>query len=340
MKITSQKGLGLGLAVSAILSLQTPAATAQTVKKVLVDVKAECANKDYFETTADGQCKPKADAIAKLGKDKCTVPGTALVDDAGKCAPNLSQLPTPICPTTEPPSKFDKSLKQCVVSDDRPRSALGDYVGDCFRIRALPDPSPIRGVLTQGHTYLVVSQKAEGETDKLLRLAETDTRTALNANASFNCRSKVDGKEFDLKASDLVAVGADRSGWTYGVLALPYKFHIDDRSFGSSVSIGPYVGRRWGVPGSAYTFALAATIGTVKGEVRDAQDKVTSTPDLQAFSLAMGWMWDIANGSATRPFKLGVFAGADVVGADNVVKYKHNRKPWVAFQIGFDFTGD
>ena len=122
------------------------------------------------------------------------------------------------------------------------------------------------------------------------------------------------------------------------MLALPYKFHTDDNSFGSSVSIGPYFGRRWGVPGSAYTMAVAATIGTVKGEIRDAQDKITSTPDLQAFSLAAGFMWDIAKGAGTRPFKVGVFAGADVVGSDNAIKYKHNRKPWLAFQVGFDFT--
>ena len=63
-----------------------------------------------------------------------------------------------------------------------------------------------------------------------------------------------------------------------------------------------------------------------------------STPDLQAFSLALGYMYDIAKGVDTRPFKIGFFVGSDVVGADNGVKYKHNKKPWLAFQIGFDFT--
>jgi len=33
----------------------------------------------------------------------------------------------------------------------------------------------------------------------------------------------------------------------------------------------------------------------------------------------------------------GFFVGADWVGSSNVVKYKHNRKPWVALQVGFDF---
>lgn len=323
----------LALCMLASLSLVPLAVSAQAVKKVLVDAKLICP--DNFKPEG-GVCKPDEAAIKALGADKCIGAGVALIDD--KCHVVKNQAPTPRCPDTEPPSSFDTTLKQCVVTDDRPRSALGDYVGDCFRIRALPQPSPIRDVLQQGKTYLVVSQRAEGETDKVLRLAETEVRTVLNANASFNCRSKEDGKVFDVKASDLIAVGADRSGWTYGVLALPYKFHTDDKSFGSSVSIGPYFGRRWGVPGSAFTMAVAATIGTVKGEIRDAQDKITSTPDLQAFSMAAGFMWDIAKGAGTRPFKVGVFAGADVVGSDNAIKYKHNRKPWLAFQVGFDFT--
>ena len=331
MKFISRQLLALGLLGS--MGLLPLSASAQAVKKVLTDVKASCPTHFDFE---GGLCVAKEAEVKALGADKCNVAGVAFID--GKCHVVKNQAPAPKCGDTAPPSIFDAGLKACVVSDDRPRSSLGDYVGDCFRIRALPDPSPIRGVLTQGKTYLVVSQRAEGESDKVLRLAETEELRGLNANASFNCRSKEKGKEYDLKASDLIAVGADRSGWTYGVLALPYKFHTDDKSFGSSVSIGPYFGRRWGVPGSAYTLAVAATIGTVKGEIRDAQDKITSTPDLQAFSLAAGWMWDIAKGAGSRPFKVGLFAGADVVGSDNAVKYKHNRKPWVAFQVGFDFT--
>jgi hypothetical protein len=142
---------------------------------------------------------------------------------------------------------------------------------------------------------------------------------------------------FDVKASELTGLGADRAGWAFGVLAVPFKYYSSGRAFGSGTSIGPYFGRRWGTPGSAYTFAVAATIGSVKGEVRDADDNITSTPDLQAFSLATGFMWDIAKAPEVRPFKLGVFVGADWVSSDRVVQFRQNRKPWIAFQIGFDF---
>lgn len=319
--------LPVPLVVAAMLMLTSAQVGAQPMKKVLTDVVITCPAPFKFEA---GACTAEATAVAALKESQCNVPGLAFVGTPGQCVLAKNQAPMPKCAATEPPSTFDAALKQCVVTDDRPRSALGNYVGDCFRIRALPAAPPPG--LGAGNAYMVVSQRPEGESDKLLRLSQTD------GSGLFNCRSKVGGTEFDVKASDLIAIGADRTGWTYGVLALPYKFHFDDKSFGAGLSIGPYVGRRWGTPGSAYTFAVAATIGSVKGEVRDAQDKITSTPDLQAFSLAMGWMYDIAKAADTRPFKIGLFVGADVVGSDNTVKYKHNKKPWLAFQVGFDFT--
>jgi hypothetical protein len=318
----------LTLLATLALAAASTTAMAQPMKKVLTGVAITCPANFKFE---GGECKADAAAVAKLTADTCNVKGVAWVGTPAACVVVANQAPSPSCAATEPPSEFDAQLKACVVKDDRPRSALGNYVGDCFEIRALP-AAPPAGVVA-GQTYMVVSQRPEGESDKLLRLAETESGAG-----TFNCRSKVKGKEIDVKASDLIAIGADRKGWTYGVLALPYKFHFDDKSFGAGVSIGPYVGRRWGTPGSAYTFALAATIGSVKGEIRDSADKITSTPDLQAFSFAAGWMYDIAKGADTRPFKIGLFVGADVVGSDNTVKYKHNKKPWLAFQVGFDFT--
>ena len=319
--------LPVPLFLAATLTLTAAQVGAQPMKKVLTDVVITCPDPFKFEA---GACKADGAVVAALKESQCNVPGLAFVGTPPKCELAKNQAPTPKCAATEPPSTFDTALKQCVVTDDRPRSALGNYVGDCFRIRALPAAPPPG--LVSDRTYMVVSQRPEGESDKLLRLSDSKKSTFVG------CESTFDGKQFDAKASDLIAIGADRAGWTYGVLALPYKFHFDDKSFGAGVSIGPYFGRRWGTPGSAYTFAVAATIGSVKGEVRDAQDKITSTPDLQAFSLALGWMYDIAKGAETRPFKIGLFVGADVVGSDNTVKYKHNRKPWLALQIGFDFT--
>jgi hypothetical protein len=65
---------------------------------------------------------------------------------------------------------------------------------------------------------------------------------------------------------------------------------------------------------------------------------VTGTPDLMAFSVAAGWMYDISKAPGTKPFKIGFFVGQDRVSRDKAVTYKQNGHGWVAFQIGFDFT--
>jgi hypothetical protein len=299
-------------------------AHAQKVKKVVTGVSISCPEPYKF---ADGKCSVDP---GKLDATTCKGKGLAWSATPPLCVAASDQAPSPVCAPSAIPSEFDVDLKQCVAKDVTPVSSLGDYMGDCFRIRALPAPPPTG--LVAGHTYEVLHQRAEGESDRILRLADA------NGSGMWSCGAQTGAVLFEIKASDLVATGADRAGWTYGVLALPYKLHSDDRSFGSGVSIGPYFGRRWGTPGSAYTFALAATIGSVKGEVKDSTGSVTSTPDLMAFSAAAGFMWDISKAPGAKPFKIGMFLGADVVGSDKSIQYKHNKKPWLAFQIGFDFT--
>ena len=309
-----------------LMTLVTPL-QAQQIKKVVTDATIDCGSKAF--TFKDGRCVGDPAKAADLAVADCKGLGLAVQGTPLKCKVVENQAPVPQC-VSAIKSEFDPALGQCVSKDETPRSSLGDYVGDCFRIHALPTPAPAN--LKSGAVYGVMAQRLEGTLDKVLTLSETTDK------GTWKCGSYDNGKQFDVKASDLIALGADRTGWAYGVLALPYKFHFDDKSFGSGVSIGPYFGRRWGTPGSAYMLAVAATIGSVKGEVRDAQGNITGTPDLQAFSLALGYMYDIAKGVDTRPFKIGFFVGADVVGSDNVVKYKHNKKPWMALQIGFDFT--
>jgi hypothetical protein len=227
--------------------------------------------------------------------------------------------------------------EKCIFDSSIETSASGDYVGDHFKIVSVPADAPDRLGGPAGTRMKVLSQKPLGANDRMLTVIPVESKGEWDF---FNFRDKPIGKGVakEVKASDYIEYGADRNGWTFGALAIPFKYYLKDRNFGPGIAIGPYVGRRWGTPGSAYTFAVAATIGNVKGEVRDAQDKIISTPDLMAYSVAMGWMWDISKAEGVKPFKLGVFFGADAVSNDNVVKYKNNRKGWIALQVGFDFT--
>lgn len=279
---------------------------------------------------ANGKCAISDEKLAKLkGPGDCTnVDG--LKADGAKCT-RADPAPTPQCRSVAGGSVQFKDGK-CWFDSHVTSSASGDYVGDYFTIIGVPNDDPGRFGGPPGTHLKVLSQKSLGETDRMLTLIKADVKMM------FWTKENATGETVTVKASELIEYGAERTGWTYGALAIPYKYYFGGKNFGSSVAIGPYVGRRWGRPGSAVTLAVSAAIGSVKGEVRDAQDKITSTPDLMAYSAAVGVMWDISKAQGVKPFKIGMFVGADTVSADDGVKFKNNRKPWVAFQVGFDFT--
>ncbi len=319
----------VSLLLAGLLALAAFTAQAQAVKKVVTDATLSCAAP--FEAKA-GACAADAEAVAKLGAEACKGRGLAFVGTPAKCFVVAEQVPLPVCAGGAVASAFDAALKQCVAKDDTPRSAAGNYVGDCFTLVATPRPNPLG--FDTGEKFVVLSQRDDGD-DKLLAVAKAER--AGPWPMSYFCSTQ--GPELKaLRASELNASGAERLGWTYGVLALPFKYYAKDRSFGSGVSLGPYVGRRSGAAGSAITFAAAATIGAVKGDVKDASGTVTGTPDLMAFSFALGWMYDISKAPGIKPFKIGLFVGQDRVSSDKAVSYKLNGQTWVAFQIGFDFT--
>jgi hypothetical protein len=303
-------------------------AHAVEIVSVVTDAKISC---DAPFELKNGTCVVDAAALAKLDKaETCKGEGLAFDKQGGKCIADPALAPTPKCTREGEQVKFDAQVKQCVLKREPLRSTLGDSMGDCYRVHVTRKSTTKE--LVAGKSYKVMFQDTDSDgKDKTLTLVESEDKGTLW------CDPRRGAELFDVKASELTRMGADRAGWAFGVLAVPFKYYGSSRTFGSGTAIGPYVGRRWGTPGSAYTFAVAATLSSVKGEIRDADDKITSTPDLQAFSLATGFMWDIAKAPEVRAFKWGVFIGADWVGSDKVVQFKQNRKPWIAIQIGFDF---
>lgn len=299
----------------------------------LADIQPnDCPGPFTFDSSTKG-CKGDSAKLAKIkSAPQCDSSGLHWDDKTATCTFLKNQEPKPGCGNRLP----DLAVKdgKCVVQRDTPRSASGNYVGDCFTVIATPLPNPLK--FDAGEKLVVLSQRDDGE-DKLLNVAAAKLKTIGPMNVPYFC--DVAGSEIkSVRASDLSAAGAERLGWTYGVLALPFKYYRDDHSFGAGASLGPYIGRRSGAAGSATTFAAAATIGAVKGEIKDATGNITGTPDLLAFSVAVGVMYDISKAPGVTPFKVGLFIGQDRVSKDKAVSYKQNGKGWVAFQIGFDFT--
>ncbi len=138
-----------------------------------------------------------------------------------------------------------------------------------------------------------------------------------------------------VSAEELIKNGAQRTGWVYGALILPYKYHFDDKSFSSEVSIGPYLGRRSTLSAVSYIWAVTAGLTPLSVDSVDQNGNKKSTT-LTAFTYAAGLMFELNKGAS--PFRAGIFFGRDVVSSDSAVTYKHDRKNWMAFQLGYDFV--
>jgi len=301
--------------------------TAQTID--LSKITPQCAGAPLFTyKPTSGTCEPEPTELAKI-KSAAGCTGPSLLFKDSKCEAVPDKAPDPDCGDALTDLVFLD--KRCQVKRTLPRSARGDFVGDCFEITAIPAGA---NTLQYGgrKTVRVLAQKPVGD-DKELVVAES------KGLAPFIGCTVVEGSPAKIVlASELERYGARRHGWTYGALVLPFKYFGHDKSLVTGLPFGGYLGWRLGTAGSAWTVAAGATVGQVKGEIKDADGKVTSTPDLYAFSITTGVMFDISKAPGVKPFKVGFFVGKDRVNADKVVNYPHNGRTWKAVQIGFDFT--
>ena len=325
MKFTWQAN---ACAATLVLVLGAAGAQAQTID--LSKLKPFC-DSPFKLSAAGDSCEPVTAEIEKIKTaPKCA--GPSLKWDADKCTSVAGKEPEPTC-GNDLPDLVVKD-KKCVVQRTTPRSSLGDFVGDCLHLIALP-PEGGEGLSANSY-WNVESQTVMPNEDK--RLVVAPATPFPGQDFVLFCKTTGEQQRY-VPASAFIRAGAHRYGWAYGVLVLPFKAYPHDKSFTpGTLSVGPYLGRRWGSSGSAITAAVAAAVGSVRGEVRDAAGNITSTPDLTAFSWAVGLMLDVSKNPDLKPFKVGFFYGTDRVNPDSAVKYKNNLKPWIAFQIGYDFT--
>jgi hypothetical protein len=329
-------------AVSLALLLPT-AIQAQTAQVISLDIKGDCGNAFKLDA-ATGSCTPDTDKLTSLNTPELcnatagTLWQTATNGQAAACiaAVDKATWPTVSCGSTIDDLQWDKTGKACVIVRKTPTSALSDYVGDCFQQKS--EPVEGSGLPARSrHRYLLVeSQRAISSGDKELVVAPATPSGPFGW--TWGCKETGE-KQLKVKASDLVQSGAHRYGWSYGVLTVPFKFHPGGADkLTTSANIGPFIGRRWGSAGSAITAVVAATLGSVQGEVRDSAGAVTDTPQLMAYSVAGGLLMDVSKNPDLKPFKLGLIFGKDRVSTSDRIKYPNSGKHWFAFQIGYDFT--
>ncbi len=307
----------------------------------------------YDLTAADKTCAPRTADIDKLAQKECEdagftfTPATpeqaasagkpALEAKAAVCSVGAAKAPMPACKLI--PS-YGSSLKsgQCTYAKVAATSAPGNYVGDCIRVDGVPAGMDV----ASGEHYVVTSQRAtSADEDKLLTVVKARKREVLWVTGmTFTCGS-LGGATKELSANALLDAGARRYGFAFGALALPYKYFRREGAIVTGIPVGLYAGYRWGQIGSAWTLALGATVGSVKANTLDAADptKVTGTAEVTAIGTTIGLIFDISKAKGTRPFKIGLFYGSDRVSSDQkTVRYDYNKRPWFAFQVGYDFT--
>lgn len=141
------------------------------------------------------------------------------------------------------------------------------------------------------------------------------------------------GEVYKIPKDMLVQYGYFRSGWVYGALLVPYKYHFDDKSFSSATTIGPYLGYRMG--GLGVETAFIGSFGLSSLSVANPSGS-GDTSTIQGFSAAIGLIGGVRKNS--NPMRFGVMLGKDWAGSNSAVRYKHEGKAWVAVQIGFSFS--
>ncbi len=295
----------------------------------------------HFEyQAADGSCKALKDEIATLKSDACAGDGVLVDKATGKCV-STDPAPAPLCkPIAGRSAKISGAGAKAACSYEATLAASGrgDYVGDCFETPITPSGMGLKA----GRHYLVTGQKSADDDDRELTLVDASP----SAWYRLGCEAVKGGAIYRGRASGLIEAGAVRQGYAYGFLTMPYRYFPGDKSFVTGVPIGGYIGWRAGQAGSGRTVAAAVTLGSVKANTVDptrfaADGKtklVTGTSDVAALSFALGMMFDILKSPAGKPFKAGMFVGADIVSNDAAIDYRFNRKPWIAIQLGYDFT--
>jgi hypothetical protein len=126
-----------------------------------------------------------------------------------------------------------------------------------------------------------------------------------------------------------------------GVLVVPFKFHLADHSVTAGSTIGGYLGYRFGGLGASWTPMISGGLAIV--DSRPAQisssgsGTATVSPSdsqtLTGFTVAGGLIGTIASSKA----QVGVLLGVDWAGKS--AQYKYEGKPWLAFEIGYNFLG-
>ena len=250
--------------------------------------------------------------------------------------------------------RLDKAAQKVEEMLKNPPSSGDDFTGDRLTLRTtvmglaqLNDPDNDDWIAPAGTKLRVISEKDGKLTLGIEKipciLPEVQTQSddgAAPKNRLFEFSVKCGdfdadkvvrpGEAYTVAKSEIEKHGFRRSGWVYGALLVPYKYHRDDKSFSSAVTIGPYLG--WRLDGLGFDTSFIGSIGIASLSVPNGSG---GTSTLQGYTAAIGIIGAVTKNK--NPLQLGVLVGKDWAGSNSAVPYAHEGRTWLAAQIGFSF---
>jgi hypothetical protein len=140
--------------------------------------------------------------------------------------------------------------------------------------------------------------------------------------------------EYVVPADSFGVHGIQSAGNEYGILVIPYKFHLTDHSLSSGATVGAYAGFHVSeVSGQAVSLVLSAGIGNVTVVSPASAGKPASSTNEASFTTAAG---AIVTLTKTGTFQIGLLVGVDFAGKSSA--YPYESKPWVAVSFGANLT--
>lgn len=115
----------------------------------------------------------------------------------------------------------------------------------------------------------------------------------------------------------------DRYGWTYGVLAAPFKYYWNaGHELSAGASIGPYFGYQKGDAGGSAAFV--ASVGLTSASVKNSDG---SSSQKNGLTFALAWLFEIKN-----DFNFGIINGWDMFAKNEGVL--NSGRPWLSITVG------
>lgn len=125
---------------------------------------------------------------------------------------------------------------------------------------------------------------------------------------------------------------ADQDEFVTGVLAVPFKWHLSDKSVTLGSTIGGYLGyqtKTW------HDLTLTPIIGGGLALVDQNAPGSQGTPLSTGVTVAFGLIGRVGN-AGTQGVQIGIIFGRDWLGHSS--NYKYEGKPWLAFEVGYNFS--